>query len=151
MSEGKLNGGVNPLGVKFYNDLINELLDNGIKPLVTLWHFDTPQALEDEYDSWLSPKIVKDYLDYVDLCFKTFGDRIKFWVTMNEPNGHCMMGYDTGIFAPGRCSSYVGNCTVGNSATEPYIAAHHYLLSHAAAVQLYRQKYQVSQKMISDV
>ncbi|GMN55327.1 hypothetical protein TIFTF001_024447 [Ficus carica] len=146
LPNGKLSGGVNPIGVQFYNDLINELLSNGIKPLVTLWHFDTPQALEDEYKSWLSPKIVKDYLDYADFCFKTFGDRVKLWVTLNEPNGFCMNAYNFGTFAPGRCSNYVGNCSAGNSATEPYIAAHHFLLSHAAAVKLYRQKYQPYQK-----
>ncbi|POO00089.1 Glycoside hydrolase [Trema orientale] len=146
LPKGKLSGGVNPLGVKYYNDLINELLSNGIKPFVTLFHFDTPQALENEYSSWLNPKIVKDYSDYADLCFKTFGDRVKFWVTMNEPNGFSMNGYGTGTFAPGRCSNYVGNCTVGNSATEPYIAAHHLLLAHATAVKLYREKYQPYQK-----
>ncbi|GMN55331.1 hypothetical protein TIFTF001_024446 [Ficus carica] len=117
-----------------------------IKPLVTLWHYDAPQALEDEYKTWLSPKILKDYLDYVDFCFKTFGDRVKLWVTFNEPNAYSWNAYDRGTFAPGRCSSYVGKCPAGNSATEPYIAAHHFLLSHAAAVKLYRQKYQPHQK-----
>jgi beta-glucosidase/6-phospho-beta-glucosidase/beta-galactosidase len=85
----------------------------------------------------------KDYTDYVDFCFKTFGDRVKHWVTMNEPNGLSLNGYTTGTFAPGRCSNYVGNCTAGNSATESYIVAHHLLLSHGAAVKLYKDKYQV--------
>lgn len=89
-----------------------------------------------------------DYLDYADFCFKTFGDRVKFWVTINEPNSLCINGYDIGIMAPGRCSSYAGNCTAGNSATEPYIAAHHMLLAHATAVKLYREKYQVSWERI---
>ncbi|POO00097.1 Glycoside hydrolase [Trema orientale] len=88
----------------------------------------------------------EDYLDYTNFCFKTFGDRVKLWVTMNEPNGLCINGYNNGIMAPGRCSSYVGNCTGGNSATEPYIAAHHMLLGHAAAVKLYREKYEPYQK-----
>lgn len=91
----------------------------------------------------------KDYLDYADFCFKTFGDRVKYWVTMNEPNIVCMNGYDAGTQAPARCSRYAGNCTAGNSATEPYLAAHHMLLSHAAAVKLYRQKYQVLTNLIS--
>ena len=80
---------------------------------------------------------------YVNFCFKTFGDRVKHWVTMNEPNGWTMYGYSSGTFAPGRCSSYAGNCTAGNSATEPYIVAHHLLLAHANAVKLYREKYKV--------
>ncbi|KAK2973622.1 hypothetical protein RJ640_022270 [Escallonia rubra] len=88
----------------------------------------------------------KDYKDYVDLCFKEFGDRVKYWVTLNEPLSFSVNAYTTGTFAPGRCSNYVGNCTQGNSATEPYVVAHHLLLSHAAAVKLYKEKYQGSQK-----
>ena len=85
----------------------------------------------------------KDYLDYADFCFKTFGDRVKLWVTMNEPNGLSINGYNGGGFAPGRCSKYIGNCTAGNSATEPYIVAHNSLLAHGTAVKLYKHKYQV--------
>ncbi|KAF4390884.1 hypothetical protein F8388_005697 [Cannabis sativa] len=144
--KGTLRGGVNPLGVKYYNDLINELLANGIKPFVTLFHFDTPLALEKDYAGWLSPKIVKDYSDYANFCFKTFGDRVKYWVTINEPNSFTMNAYNFGTFAPGRCSKHAGNCTAGNSATEPYIAAHHLLLAHANGVKIYREKYQAQQK-----
>ena len=86
----------------------------------------------------------KDYVDYAEFCFKTFGDRVKHWVTMNEPNGYCNNGYNTGTFPPGRCSSYMGKCKAGNSATEPYIAAHHMILAHANAVKVYREKYKVS-------
>ncbi|XP_038898471.1 vicianin hydrolase-like [Benincasa hispida] len=146
LPKGKLRGGVNPLGVKFYNNVINELLANGIVPYVTLFHWDLPQALEDEYGGFLSPKVVDDYREYVDLCFKLFGDRVKYWVTLNEPYSYSANGYNGGTFAPGRCSNYVGNCTAGNSATEPYIVAHHLLLSHSAAVKLYKQKYQKKQK-----
>lgn len=72
-----------------------------------------------------------------------FGDRVKYWFTFNEPRVAAALGYDNGIHAPGRCSKEYGNCTEGNSGTEPYIVAHHFLLSHAGAVQRYRQKYQV--------
>uniref|UniRef100_A0A2N9F884 Beta-glucosidase n=1 Tax=Fagus sylvatica TaxID=28930 RepID=A0A2N9F884_FAGSY len=146
LPKGKVSGGVNPKAVIFYNNLINELLSNGIKPFVTLLHFDTPLALQDEYGGFLSPNIVEDYVGYVNFCFKTFGDRVKHWVTMNEPNGWTIYGYSSGTFAPGRCSSYAGNCTAGNSATEPYIVAHHLLLAHASAVKLYRDKYKPYQK-----
>lgn len=81
--------------------------------------------------------------DYEDFCFKTYGDRVKNWFTFNEPRLVAALGYDDGFFAPGRCSKAYGNCTVGNSVTEPYIVAHNLILSHAAAVQRYRQKYQV--------
>ncbi|MFQ6638077.1 hypothetical protein Gotur_012783, partial [Gossypium turneri] len=130
LPKGKLSGGVNPLGVQFYNNLIDDLLANGLKPFVTLLHFDHPQALEDEYGGFSSPKIVDDFVDYADFCFKTFGDRVKHWVTMNEPNGWSL-GFGQGL---------------PPSSTRPYILAHHFLLSHAAAVNLYRKKYQASQK-----
>ncbi|CAI0400605.1 unnamed protein product [Linum tenue] len=81
---------------------------------------------------------------YADFCFKTFGDRVKNWMTFNEPRVTAALGYDNGIFAPGRCSKTYGNCTVGNSGTEPYIVAHNLILAHATAVQRYREKYQVS-------
>ncbi|GAB4842848.1 Beta-glucosidase 17 [Ancistrocladus abbreviatus] len=139
-----ITGGVNHAGIKFYNNLINELLANGIKPFVTIFHWDLPQALQDEYGGFLNPKIVEDFKDFADLCFETFGDRVKHWTTVNEPNLSTWQGYAYGVFAPGRCSDYVGNCSEGNSATEPYIVGHHLLLCHAAAVQLYRQKFQVS-------
>ncbi|XP_059438334.1 beta-glucosidase 17-like isoform X2 [Corylus avellana] len=117
-----------------------------LEPLVTLFHWDLPQALEDQYHGFLSPDIVDDYRDYVDFCFKEFGDRVKHWTTFNEPNYFASGGYATGTKAPGRCSNYIGNCTFGNSGTEPYIVGHNMLLSHAIAVKLYREKYQASQK-----
>ncbi|XP_019168143.1 PREDICTED: beta-glucosidase 12-like [Ipomoea nil] len=142
---GKLSKGINKEGIAFYNNLINELLVKGIKPIVTLFHWDLPQALEEEYLGFLSPKIVEDFKDYAEICFKEFGDRVKVWATLNEPWSFASVGYDSGKFAPGRCSSWMDNIngcpTPGNSATEPYIVAHHLLLAHAAAAQLYTQKY----------
>lgn len=91
----------------------------------------------------------KDFADYADFCFKTFGDRVKNWMTFNEPRVIAALGYDNGFHAPGRCSKAFGNCTAGNSATEPYIAAHHLILSHGAAVQRYREKYQVKETILS--
>ncbi|XP_061998170.1 vicianin hydrolase-like [Rosa rugosa] len=146
LPKGKVKGGVNQEGVKFYNNLINELLSNGIIPFVTLFHWDLPQALEDEYGGFLNHKIVGDFQDYADFCFKTFGDRVKHWITLNEPVTFCVNGYNGGTNAPGRCSNYVGNCTAGNSATEPYIVGHHLLLAHAHSANLYKKKYQASQK-----
>ncbi|KAK3409331.1 hypothetical protein EUGRSUZ_J01459 [Eucalyptus grandis] len=143
---GKISKEVNKQGVAFYNNLIDSLLAEGIQPFVTLFHWDVPQALEDEYGGFLSLNIVEDYIDYVNFCFQEFGDRVKHWVIVNEPNYFTILGYAMGINAPGRCSSYINNCTAGNSATEPYIVAHHLLLSHAAAVKLYRDNYQAAQK-----
>ncbi|CAO2198347.1 unnamed protein product [Urochloa humidicola] len=121
-------GKVNWKGVAYYNRLINYMLKI--------------EALEVQYGGLLNRKVVKAFADYADFCFKTFGDRVKNWMTFNEPRVVAALGYDDGRFAPGRCTK----CTEGNSATEPYIVAHHLILSHAAAVQRYRQKYQPTQK-----
>ncbi|CAN1135316.1 Beta-glucosidase 44 [Linum perenne] len=137
-------GKVNEKGVAYYNRLIDYMLEKGITPYANLYHYDMPLALEKKYGGLLSPLVVKDYADYADFCFKTFGDRVKNWMTFNEPRVTAALGYDDGSFAPGRCST--GNCTFGDSATEPYITAHHLILSHAAAAQRYRQKYQAAQK-----
>uniref|UniRef100_A0A7N0SX14 Beta-glucosidase n=1 Tax=Kalanchoe fedtschenkoi TaxID=63787 RepID=A0A7N0SX14_KALFE len=146
LPRGKVSRGVNTMGVQFYNDLINELLSKGIVPFVTLFHWDTPQVLEDEYGGLRGPEFVNDFKDYADFCFKTFGDRVKHWVTFNEPISVSMNGYTIGTFAPGRCSKYIGTCETGNSGTEPYVVAHRFLIAHATAAQLYRQKYQGYQK-----
>ncbi|XP_020111660.1 beta-glucosidase 12-like [Ananas comosus] len=140
------NGEVNKAGVKFYNDLIDELVKNGIKPLVTLHHWDSPQALEDQYGGFLSPRIVEDYKTYTDICFKEFGDRVKHWITFNEPWAYCTNGYGGGTDAPGRCTpSGPGNCKAGDSSTEPYTVCHHLILAHAAAVRHYHRNYKAKQ------
>ncbi|KAH7517069.1 hypothetical protein FEM48_Zijuj09G0023100 [Ziziphus jujuba var. spinosa] len=127
-------GPVNPEGLRYYNNLINELVDHGIQPHVALFNYDLPQALEDEYGGWISRKVVKDFIVYADVCFREFGDRVQYWSTVNEPNVLAQGGYDTGIVPPQRCSPPFGrlNCTRGNSTTEPYIAVHHILLAHAS-------------------
>ncbi|KAH9327698.1 hypothetical protein KI387_007876 [Taxus chinensis] len=139
------NGLINPKGLEYYNNLINELVSNGIQPHVTLYHFDLPQALEDAYGGFVSPHIVGDFVAYADICFREFGDRVKYWSTFNEPNIFAFAGYDTGNFPPQRCSYPFGNCTAGNSTVEPYIVAHNVLIAHAAAVELYREIYQAKQ------
>ncbi|KAI8526270.1 hypothetical protein RHMOL_Rhmol13G0295800 [Rhododendron molle] len=138
---GKIRGGVNEEGITYYNNLINELLANDIEPYVTLFHWDVPQALKDEYGGFL---IEDDFRDYAELCFKRFGDRVKYWITMNEPWSFSGGGYVTGAMAPGRCSAWLKlNCPVRNSRTEPYIVTHNQLLAHAVAVNKYRDKYQI--------
>ncbi|KAL1808679.1 hypothetical protein ACET3Z_025669 [Daucus carota] len=142
---GKVTRGINEQGLHYYSNLINELIKNGIEPFVTLFHWDTPQALEDEYGGFLSSQIVNDYRDYANLCFQTFGNKVKYWTTFNEPSTYTLGGYVSGNFAPGRCSSWQNaSCTGGDSGVEPYIVAHNQLLAHAAAVKLYRDNYQAS-------
>ncbi|KAK4350058.1 hypothetical protein RND71_029371 [Anisodus tanguticus] len=117
-----------------------------ITPYANLNHYDLPQALQDRYNGWLSREVVKDFTDYAEFCFKIFGDRVKNWFSFNEPRVIAALGNDTGFFAPRRCSQPFGNCTEGDSATEPYIAAHNLILCHASAAQRYREKYQEKQK-----
>ncbi|KAJ0043167.1 hypothetical protein Pint_18646 [Pistacia integerrima] len=142
----KGTGKVNWKGVAYYNRLINAMLDKGITPYANLYHYDIPLALQEKYNGLLDCQVVKDFADYADFCFKTFGDRVKNWFTFNEPRVIAALGFDTGVNPPSRCSPGMGNCTAGDSGTEPYIAAHHLILSHAAAVQRYREKYQKTQQ-----
>ncbi|CAF2113126.1 hypothetical protein YC2023_102885 [Brassica napus] len=137
---GKLKDGVNKEGVQFYKDLIDELLANDIQPSMTLYHWDHPQSLEDEYGGFLSPKIVEDFRDFAKVCFEEFGDKVKMWTTINEPYIMTIAGYDQGNKAAGRCSKWVSEkCHAGDSSAEPYIVSHNVLLAHAAAVDEFRK------------
>ncbi|XP_058094687.1 beta-glucosidase 18-like [Magnolia sinica] len=138
-------GEINMVGIEFYNNLIDALLLKGIQPFVTLNHYDVPQELEDRYGAWLNCKIQEDYGYFAEVCFKYFGDRVKYWTTFNEPNPLVKFGYLTGTYPPGRCSKPFGNCTAGDSAIEPYIAGHNVILCHATATDIYRRKYQAKQ------
>ncbi|KAI3765219.1 hypothetical protein L2E82_15247 [Cichorium intybus] len=133
---GRPNRGVNKEGVDYYNNLINELKSNQIEPYVTLWHFDTPNCLQEEYGGFLDERIINDFKAYAEFCFWEFGDRVVNWITLNEPANHCEYGYDFGGVAPGRNE---------NPTTEPYIVAHNLLLCHATVVDLYRKIFQESQ------
>ncbi|XP_024010874.1 beta-glucosidase 29 isoform X2 [Eutrema salsugineum] len=136
---GKVKDGVNKEGVKFYKALIDGLIANGIQPSVTLYHWDHPQTLEDEYGGFLNPQMIEDFRNFARVCFEEFGDKVKMWTTINEPSVISVAGYDTGNKAVGRCSKWVNSkCQAGDSAVEPYIVSHHLLLSHAAAVQEFR-------------
>ncbi|XP_074290565.1 putative beta-glucosidase 41 [Silene latifolia] len=140
-------GEPNPEGISYYNNLIDALLEKGIQPYVTLYHWDLPQALEDRYEGWLSSQVIEDFENYASTCFKAFGDRVKYWITFNEPRGYCIQGYDLGVQAPGRCS-IVGHliCKKGKSSTEPYIVAHNILQSHAAVYHIYQKNYKEEQE-----
>ncbi|PAN19955.1 hypothetical protein PAHAL_3G310400 [Panicum hallii] len=142
-------GPINPKGLEYYNNLINELVKLGIEIHVILYQLDFPQILEDEYQGWLSPRVVEDFTAYADACFREFGDRVRHWTTMDEPAIAAVGGYDSGTLAPGRCSKPFGrddDCPAGNSTVEPYVAAHNSILAHASAVKLYRDKYQATQQ-----
>nr|BAO96250.1 Acyl-glucose dependent anthocyanin 7-O-glucosyltransferase [Campanula medium] len=140
-------GQVNPMGLQYYNNFINELVSHGIQPHAVLFHSDHPQILEDEYGGWLSRKSVDDFVAYADVCFREFGNRVLHWTTFNEANIFSLGGYDQGLSPPKRCSFPFGikNCTRGNSSIEPYIAGHNILLAHASTARLYNKIYKPKQ------
>jgi beta-glucosidase len=142
------DGRVNMEAISHYNELFNTLIENEITPFVTLYHWDLPNALDNTVvKGWLDPAIVAHFELYAHTVFQLFGDRVKKWITFNEPLSFTNLGYGVGIHAPGRCSDRT-ICPQGNSATEPYIAAHNVLLAHAAAVAAYKTHFQPTQKGI---
>ena len=94
-------GEVNEEGLKFYENLIDELIKNNIKPIITLYHWDLPQYLQDLYGGWESREIIDDFNEYCITLFKRFGDKVKYWVTLNEQNVFITLGYLTALHPPG--------------------------------------------------
>ncbi|CAK9186965.1 unnamed protein product [Ilex paraguariensis] len=135
LPDGTIAGGINQQGIDFYNKFIDELVNNGITPIVTLFHFDLPTALQTKYNGFLDTQILDDFKAYADLCFKNFGDRVKYWVTVNEPQVFAQYGYKIGMNPPDPLP-----------VTNPFVAAHNIILAHATAAKLYRDTYQPTQK-----
>ncbi|HZJ86674.1 MAG TPA: family 1 glycosylhydrolase, partial [Erysipelothrix sp.] len=94
-------GEVNEKGIAFYDNLIDELLKNNIEPMVTLYHWDLPQALQDEYGGWESRQIIEDFTNYSKFLFERYKDKVKYWVTLNEQNVFMGFGYLTAEHPPG--------------------------------------------------
>nr|WRK22227.1 beta-glucosidase GH2 [Panax ginseng] len=131
LPKGNLEGGINQKGIDFYNKLIDELVNNGIIPYVTLDHFEIPKALVESYSSFLDKRIIKDFKDYADVCFEKFGDRVKYWKTFNEP-------YYVGSFM---WELYCEPIPEDGA----FKATHNLILAHAHVVDLYRTKYKHQQ------
>lgn len=96
-------GKPNPAGLQFYNDLIDECLQLGITPFVTLYHWDLPANLQRE-GGWESPLINRWFRHFTKICARAFGDRVKHWIVLNEPAGFTSLGYMLGKHAPGKRS-----------------------------------------------
>jgi len=126
LPEGR--GRVNQAGLDFYDRVIDELLANDIQPLVTLYHWDLPVALEDA-GGWPERSTVDAFCEYAEVVGRRLGDRVGLWLTQNEPWVIAWLGYGYGIHAPGR-----------TSASDAIAAAHHVLLSHGFATDILRRE-----------
>ena len=80
------DGEVNPKGVAHYHEVIDECLKYGIEPVITLYHFDLPQALQDKYGGWTDRKCIDDFVRYCEVCFREYGSKVKYFLTINEQN-----------------------------------------------------------------
>ncbi|XP_019945550.2 lactase/phlorizin hydrolase-like [Paralichthys olivaceus] len=121
-------------GALYYDKLINALIESGIQPVVTLYHWDLPQALQD-HGGWTNTSIVEAFKDYADFCFSRFGDRVKTWNTFSSPWVVSHAGYGTGEHPPG----------VKDYVVASYQATHNILKSHAEAWHVYNDKYRMKQ------
>lgn len=119
-------GALNEAGLGFYDRLVDELLRAGIEPLVTLYHWDLPAALDDQ-GGWLNPDVAHWFADYAATVFRRLDGRVNKWVTINEPWVVSDGGYLNGALAPGHRSRF-----------EAPVVTHHLLRAHGAAVQAYR-------------
>ncbi|XP_028285147.1 cytosolic beta-glucosidase [Parambassis ranga] len=126
---------INDKGVLYYNKVIDDLLACNVSPMVTLYHFDLPQALQDQ-GGWKSPDIATLFENYAKFCFETFGDRVKLWITINEPYVCAKLGYEDGIHAPG----------LKEKGTAAYLVGHNMLRAHAMAWHSYDSTYRQKQK-----
>ena len=116
-----------PRGVAHYDRLIDALLERGIEPVVTLYHWDLPQSLEDA-GGWRSRDTAERFAEYAATCFEAYGDRVDRWLTVNEPWIVGLLGYLLGLHAPGYRDDLLGEVT----------AFHHLLLAHGRAVEAFR-------------
>jgi beta-glucosidase len=121
-------GAVSQPGLDFYRELVDELLARGVEPIVTLYHWDLPQALEDA-GGWPARDTAGRFADYAGVVADALGDRVRRWTTINEPWCAAMLGYAAGIHAPGR-----------TEAGAAVAASHHLLLGHGLAMDVLRAR-----------
>ncbi|NXH16447.1 KLOTB protein, partial [Bucco capensis] len=132
----------NEKGLQYYNTLIDSLLDRNIDPMVTLYHWDLPLMLQEKYGGWQNESVIDIFNEYATFCFQTFGDRVKYWITIHNPYLVAWHGYGTGIHAPGERGEI----------TTVYSVGHNLIKAHAKVWHNYKKHFQPYQKgMISIV
>ena len=132
-------GRVNARGLDFYERLVDGLLGAGITPFATLNHWDTPQALQ-ERGGWASRETVSAFVEYAGAVVERLGDRVRHWITHNEPWCQSMLGHEQGQHAPGH-----------RDAAEALAVAHHLLLSHGRASEAIRRLAPLAQVGITHI
>nr|XP_050854385.1 myrosinase 1-like [Vespula vulgaris] len=118
-------------GIAYYHNLIDELLANDIEPIVTLYHWDHPQVIEDA-GGWLNPYVIDWFVDYARVVFKEFAPKVKKFITLNEPSDSCIFIYTTGIHAPSK--SFLHG--IGE-----YICGENMLKAHARVYRMYQKEF----------
>ena len=125
-------GPVNEVAIAHYNDVINTCIEYNITPMVTLFHWDLPLALQDTYGGWLSENVVNDFVAYSKVAYAAFGDRVDHWFTVNEPIVFCNQ-YPLPAM-------YFKNFSIPNP-HQPYLCGQSVLLAHS-------QSYRVGKEMM---
>ncbi|MDO5391471.1 MAG: GH1 family beta-glucosidase [Eubacteriales bacterium] len=121
-------GAVNEAGIRFYQELIDALLDAGIEPYITLFHWDYPYALQ-QRGGWMNPESVEWFGNYARVVAEYFSDRVVNFFTLNEPQCFIGLSYQDGVHAPG----------VKAPVQDTFLMAHHVLMAHGRAVQMMRK------------
>jgi beta-glucosidase len=127
LPKGRARGGINARGLDFYGRLVDALLEQGITPYLTLYHWDLPQALQDE-GGWANRATAEAFVEYVDVVSRHLGDRVRTWITHNEPWCSGLVAHQKGVHAPGL-----------RDMPTALAACHHILLSHGWAVPAIRK------------
>ncbi|XP_040028438.2 beta-klotho [Gasterosteus aculeatus] len=133
--DGNAKSRPNKAAVEHYSRLIERLLEKRVEPIVTLYHWDLPQVLQEHYGGWKNESIVELFEDYAAFCFDTFGSRVRYWLTLHNPYLVAVQGYGTGVHAPGEKGGPAGFLTV----------AHNLIRAHAKAWHTYNTHFRPAQ------
>ncbi|KAL1952931.1 hypothetical protein VTO42DRAFT_3934 [Malbranchea cinnamomea] len=138
---GGRNDPINEKGLQHYVKFVDDLLAAGITPFITLFHWDLPDELQKRYGGMLNKEeFVADFANYARVVFKALAGKVKHWITFNEPWCSAVLGFNTGLFAPGRTSDRTKS-PEGDSSRECWIAGHSMLVAHGAAVKIFREEF----------